>query len=312
MRSTKRSTRLTSLGAGIASLALLATACGGDGGGVATGPEDGEGGNQAISIGLIPWEEDIAVTNLWKVVLEEKGYDVTVENVDVAPLYQGLAQGDIDLFLDTWLPDTHGDYWEQYGDQLEDVGIWYDNATLELTVPAYMEDVNSIEDLKGMEDEFDGKIIGIESGSGLVRTTKEEAMPAYGLDGYTLVESSTAAMLAELDSAIAAEKPIVVTLWRPHIAYADYDLKDLEDPEGAMGAGEQIHMVARDGFAEEFSELNGWLQNFKLTDEQLADLEDLVINKHADDEEAGARAWLQANPDFLTEVLGEDAEGLKF
>ncbi|WP_133741265.1 glycine betaine ABC transporter substrate-binding protein [Actinorugispora endophytica] len=304
---------MLTLGAGVASLALLATACGGGGGGVATGPEEGEGeGGQAISIGLIPWEEGIAVTNLWKVILEEKGYDVTVENVDVAPLFQGVAQGDVDLFMDTWLPDTHGDYWEQYGGEVEDIGVWYDNATLELTVPAYMEDVNSIADLKGMGDEFGGEIVGIESGSGLVRTTKEEAIPAYGLEEYELVESSTAAMLAELDSAIAAEEPIVVTLWRPHIAYADYDLKDLEDPEGAMGDGEQIHTIGRAGFGEEFPEVNGWLQNFALTDEQLASLEDVILNQNPDDEEAGARAWLQENPDFLTEVLGEDAEGLEF
>ncbi|GAA3737810.1 glycine betaine ABC transporter substrate-binding protein [Spinactinospora alkalitolerans] len=307
----KRNSRLLGLGAGLASLALLATACGGGEGGVATGPEEGEGPKE-ISIGLIPWEEGIAVTNMWKVILEEKGYEVTVENVDVAPLYQGMAQGDIDLFMDTWLPDTHGDYWEEYGEQVEDVGVWYDNATLELTVPSYVEDVDSIEDLVGKADEFGGEIVGIESGSGLVRTTKEEAVPAYGLEEYELVESSTSAMLAELDSAVAEERPIVVTLWRPHIAYSDYDLKDLEDPEGAMGEGEQIHAVGREGFGEDFAEFNGWLQNFTMNDEQLGELEELTINEHADNPEEGARVWLADNPEFLQEVMGDDAEGLEF
>ncbi|MFC7328303.1 glycine betaine ABC transporter substrate-binding protein [Marinactinospora rubrisoli] len=312
MRVTERTGRSLGLGAAVAALALLATACNGEGGGVATGPQDGDPAGQEISIGMIPWEEDIAVTNLWKVVLEEKGYDVTIENVDVAPLYEGMAGGDVDLFLDTWLPDTHGDYWEQYQDQLEDIGTWYDEATLELTVPSYVEDVDSIADLQGREDEFGGEIVGIEAGSGLVRTVKENAIPGYGLEDYQLVESSTAAMLTELESAINAEEPIVVTLWRPHIAYAQYDLKDLEDPEGLMGEGEQIHMVGRSGFGADFPELNGWLQNFRLTDEQLGELEQSVLVDHEDDEEEGARAWLRENPGFLEEVMGEDAADLSF
>jgi glycine betaine/proline transport system substrate-binding protein len=314
VRAPKRAPKILGIGAAAASLTLLAGACGG-GGGVATGPEegDGEGQGQAITIGLIPWEEDIAVTHMWQAILEEKGYDVTLENVDVAPTFEALANGDIDLYLDAWLPTTHASYWEEYGDRLEDIGAWNENASLQLTVPSYMEDVNTIADLKGQADTFDGRIVGIESGSGLVQTTKDEAMPAYGLeDEYELVESSTPAMLQELETAIADEKPIVVTLWRPHIAYAQYDLKDLEDPEGAMGEAESIHSLGRQGFGEDFPELNGWLEDFTLSDEQLAELETAVFIDHEGDEEAGARAWLAENPDFLEDVLGADAEGLEF
>ncbi|PSK96251.1 glycine betaine/proline transport system substrate-binding protein [Murinocardiopsis flavida] len=309
----KRSRRLLGIGAAAASLVLFAGACAGEGGGVDTGPEEGEGAGKTISIGLIPWEEDITVTNLWKVILEEKGYTVDIKNVDVGPMYEGTAQGDIDLFLDTWLPTTHKSYWDQYGDQLEDLGAWNENASLQITVPEYVEDVNSIEDLKGKGDEFDGKIIGIESGSGLVKTTKESMLPDYGLkDEYELVESSTPAMLTELESAIKDEKPIVVTLWRPHPSYAKFDLKDLEDPKESMGGAEKIHMVGREGFSEDFGELNGWLKKFKVDDDTLADMEKVVLEDHKDKEEEGARAWLKDNPEFVQEVLGKDAEGLKF
>ncbi|MFI6576621.1 glycine betaine ABC transporter substrate-binding protein [Nocardiopsis sp. NPDC050513] len=302
---------LTALGLGSA---LLLTACGGGGedltGG--SGAEDEGTGGGAINIALIPWEEDIAATNLWQVLLEEKGYEVTVTELDVAPMYQGTADGDIDLFLDTWLPVTHADYWEDYGDQLEDLGSWYDNARLTLTVPAYMEDVDSIEDLPGIAEELDNRIVGIESGSGLVRVTREEAMPGYGLDDFELVESSTSAMLAELDSAYQEEEPIVVTLWRPHIAYAQYDLKDLEDPEGLMGDAESVHAVGRDGFAEDFPEVAAWIEAFDLSDEELGDLEALTLDEYEDDPQEGARVWLSENPEFLERTLGDDAEGLEF
>ncbi|NYI97298.1 glycine betaine/proline transport system substrate-binding protein [Streptomonospora nanhaiensis] len=308
-----RKRRLIGVGAAAASMVLLASACGGGGEGVSTGPEEGEGGGQDITIGLIPWEEGIAVTHLWKVILEEKGYNVTIENVDVAPVFEGTANGDIDLFLDTWLPNTHGDYWDQYGDSLEDLGAWNEGASLELTVPSYMEDINSIEDLKGEGDTFNGEIIGIESGSGLVQTTEEEAMPAYGLDGeYELVKSSTPAMLEALNTAIEDEEPIVVTLWRPHIVYAQQDLKDLEDPEGAMGEPESLHSVGREGFGEDFPEVAEWLGDFKLDDEQINSLETSIILDHEGAEDEGARAWLADNPEFVEETLGADAEGLDF
>lgn len=306
--------RMTALSAAGMSAALLLTACGGGGGESLTGPEEG-GGEDAkeINIALIAWEEAIATTNMWKVILEEKGYDVTVTDVDVAPMYQGAANGDVDLFLDTWLPVTHADYWEEYGDQLEDLGAWYDNAKLTITVPSYMEDINSIPDLADHAEDLGGRIVGIDPGAGLTRVTQEEAMPGYGLDeDFELVTSSTAAMLAELDSAITEEEPIVVTLWRPHPAYAQYDLKDLEDPEGLMGDAETVHSVGRAGFTEDYPELAGWLENFELSDDELATLEVLTLQEHEDDPEAGARAWLADNPEFIERTLGEDAEGLEF
>ncbi|WP_046470593.1 glycine betaine ABC transporter substrate-binding protein [Allosalinactinospora lopnorensis] len=311
MRSINRTARITGFAAAVASLALVASACNG-GDGVATGPEEGEGEAQSVTIALIPWDENIAVTNMWQVLLEEKGYDVTVQDVDVAPTFQGIAQGDLDVFMDAWLPDTHGEYWDQYGEQIEDVGVWYEGATLHLTVPSYVDEVDSIEDLPDNADLFDSQIVGIEAGSGLVQRTQEDVIPDYGLDDYELVESSTPAMLAELDSAISNEEPIVVTLWRPHIAYVDYDLKDLEDPMGALGEGEQIHTVARGGFSEDFPELNGWLQEFTMSEAELESLEEAIINEYSDDQQEGARVWLNENADFVKRTLGEDAEGLDF
>lgn len=276
-------------------------------------PADGGDDATEINFALIPWEEAIATTHLWKVILEEKDYDVTVTDLDVAPMYQGAANGDVDLFMDTWLPQTHADYWDDYGDQLENLAVWYDDASLKLTVPSYMEDVNTIADLREHADELDGRIVGIESGSGLVRTTSDHAMPGYCLDDeFELLESSTGAMLAELDSAIQSEEPIVVTLWRPHIAYVQYDLKDLEDPEGMMGGAETIHAVGRDGFAEDFPNFATWLAEFTLDEPELESLEELTLQEHDDDPDEGARVWLSENPEFLERTLGDDAEGLDF
>ncbi len=286
-------------------LALVAAACGGD---TDTGAENGNGDDalpgegKTVNIGWIPWDEDVAVTYLWENVLEEQGYDVELTQLDVAPVYSGLAQGDIDVFLDAWLPTTHEDYWEEFGDELEDLGVWYDQGTLNIAVPEYLEDINSIADLEGNAEMFDSQIIGIEPGAGLMRITRDEAIPTYGLEDYELVEGSTSAMLAELDRALADEEPIVVTLWHPHWAYAAHPIKDLEDPEGAMGDAEELHVLGRDGFAEEFPTLTEWFGNFELADEPLASLEDLVINEYGEGSEGEAvEEWLsdQENRDLV-------------
>ncbi|WP_017614651.1 glycine betaine ABC transporter substrate-binding protein [Nocardiopsis salina] len=293
--------------------ALMLSACGGDGQDL-TGDDNGAAEDaQSIDIALIAWEEAIAVTAMWEVILEEKGYDVNITEVDVAPAYQGLAQGDMDLYLDTWLPVTHEEYWEDYGDDLEDLGVWYDNAVLTLTVPEYMDEVDEIPDLVDHADELDNRIVGIDPGAGLTRVTEEEAMPGYGLeDDFELVTSSGAAMQAELAAAIADEEPVVVTLWRPHPAYAEHDLKDLEDPEGLMGEAEEIHALGRDGFGEEFPSLSGWIEGWEMSDDELSELEVLTLDEYEDDPQEGARVWLQDNQEFLDRTLGEDAEGLEF
>lgn len=256
------------------------------------GASGGEAAGGTIKIGWIPWDEDIAATYLWKRVLEDEGYTVELTQLDVAPVFEGVASGDLDLFLDAWLPSTHEDYWAEYGDRLEDLAVWYDNGLLTWAVPEYM-DVDSIEDLAGLEGELDGRIVGIEPGAGLTRVSREAVMPGYGLDAFELVEGSTPAMLAELERAIKDEAPIVVTLWRPHWAYSVFPIKDLADPEGALGEAEEIHAVARVGFSDDFPEVAEWMAAFRMNDDQLAGLEDLVLNEYgAGQEEAAVDEWL--------------------
>ena len=245
-----------------------------------------------ISIGWIPWDEDIAATYLWQRILEDEGYDVELTQLDVAPVYDGVANGDLDLFLDAWLPITHSDYWDEYGDRMEDLAVWYDQASLTIAVPDYVE-AASLADLPGMEDTFDGRIIGIEPGSGLMRVTREEVVPGYGLDGYEVVEGSTPAMLAELERATGSQEPVIVTLWRPHWAYGVYDIRDLEDPQGLLGDAEEIHALGREGFSADFPEVAEWISRFEMDDAALASLENLIINEHgAGEEEAAVEEWL--------------------
>lgn len=251
-----------------------------------------------ITIAYIPWDEDVAVTHLWNKVLTDKGYTVKMQQLEVSPTFDAVANDKANLFFDVWLPVTHAPQWKKYRDKVEDLGVWYDQATLNIAVPTYMKDINTISDLKKVAGQVDGKIVGIESGAGLTRVTKD-MLAKYGFDNLDLQTSSTQAMLAALEKATKAEDPIVVTLWHPHWAYSAYPIKDLKDPDGVMGDKEKIHVIGNKGFGADHPEIAAMLKNFKMSDKQLADLENLVLREHKSDPEAGVDAWLKDNQDLV-------------
>ena len=272
----------------------------------AEGEGTGEDKDTELTIGAFNgWDESFATAHLLKAVLEEEGYTVKVEAFEAAPAFAGVAAGDIDIITDAWMPVTHPQYIEQFGDDIEHLGCWYDNAKLTLAVnedsPA-----KSIEDLPEMADEYGGKIYGIEPGAGLTKTTQEKAIPEYGLEDYEFVVSSTPAMLTQVQKATDSNENVLVTLWRPHWAYSSFPMRDLEDPKGAMGDAEIISSAARSGFAEENPRAAQIIKNLALDDEQLSSLEDNMMNPEKHDganHDAAVADWLKENPEFADQLI---------
>ena len=254
--------------------------------------EKGEKSEQ-VKILYPNWAEGIAFTHLAKAVLDEEGYDVKITPLEPGPIYASLAKGDADLMLDAWLPHTHSDYWEKYGDNLVKIGESFSGGTTGLVVPHYV-DVESIKDLNDHVDKFDGKITGIGSGAGIHRNT-EKAIKEYDLD-YKQVTSSGPAMMASLKRTYDKEEPIIITGWKPHHMWADYDLKYLEDTKEVFPK-DVCAIVSRTGFKENYPVLYKFFTNFNLKEEQLYDLMD-KIDKGEDELEA-AKEWYHNNRDVV-------------
>ncbi|MFF7077911.1 ABC transporter permease/substrate binding protein [Streptomyces lavendulae] len=256
------------------------------------------GKGRKVSLGYIPWDEGIASTFLWKELLERRGFKVDARQLEAGALYTGLAGGQIDFQTDSWLPVTHAQYWQKYGNKLEDLGSWYGPTSLELAVPSYMKDVRSLADLKGRSGEFKGRIIGIEPSAGEMSILKDKVLGEYGLDGeYKVVDGSTPGMLAELKRAYEKKEPVAVVLWSPHWAYSSYELTKLEDPKGAWGKGDGIHTLARKGFSDDEPKVAEWLRSFKLTEAQLTGLEAKIQETGKGQEQQAVRAWLKDHPE---------------
>ncbi|WP_125774430.1 glycine betaine ABC transporter substrate-binding protein [Antribacter gilvus] len=301
--------RRTGASAAAVALGLSLTACASEESAGGTGDAGTETQETSISIGVPSgWDEGIAVSHLWASILEDEGYEVETESADIGVIFTGLAGGDFDVTFDTWLPLTHADYLEEFGNDISDLGAWYDNAKLTIAVnedsPA-----QSLEDLAAMADEYDNRLVGIEAGAGLTRVTEDAVVPQYGLEDMDYVISSTPAMLAELKGATDAGENIAVTLWRPHWAYDEFGIRDLEDPAGALGEAEEIHTYGTADFAERYPDLAPLIGAFRLDDEQLFSLENMMFNSDEHASEADAvDAWLEANPTFVDDLKAAAAE----
>jgi len=259
------------------------------------GTPAGETTTGTIKLGYVQWACAEASVHLAQAVIMDKlGYDATVTPLEAGGLYAGLADGDLDAETTTWLPITHQDYLEQYGAEIDDYGPLYHGARIGLVVPTYV-DVDSIEELNAVADKFDGRIVGIDGGAGIMSAT-EQAIADYGLN-FELLESSDMAMTAALADAYMEEEWIVVTGWTPHWKFASYDLKFLEDPQEGYGGAEDIVVMARQGLDEDAPEVANFLKNYYLEDYQLG----AVIGAIADGAKPldAARDWIAENEDVV-------------
>lgn len=288
----KLSTGIVALGA-VAALALA-----GCSGGTTSGSADA-GESKEITLGLFNWDEAIAVSELWKIVLEDEGYEVNIEAAEPAPVFKGLADGNYDAVLDVWLPQTHATYLEEYGDDIVELGAWNNEAVLTVAVNADAP-IDSLAELADNADLFDNTIVGIEPGAGLTEATEDSVIPTYGLEDMDFITSSTPAMLSELKSSLDAGENVAVTLWRPHWAYDAFDIKDLEDPEGTLGDAESLYSYGSKTFIEDFPEVSDWFKNFKMDSETLHSLENAMFNENSgDDYEPIIRQWITENQAYV-------------
>jgi glycine betaine/proline transport system substrate-binding protein len=258
----------------------------------------GLGQGKELVLANIGWDENVAVSNLTKVLLEDEldyeRIDIdTSEDLDAT--YQGVASGELDAFQDVWLPNQEA-LLEQVAGDVEHLDPWFLGETKQgMAVPAYM-DVRSIDELDETDADF---IFGIEPSSVMMEEVGEEVIPAYGLQ-QQLVEAPTAGMLAEVDRLYAHKEEFVFLAWSPHWMNQSYKIRYLEDPKDAMGPTNdpaECSTIVREDLRREDPVAYAFIDALELTEEQINDLES-VINEE-DDPLAGARRWASENREVV-------------
>ncbi|WP_461210279.1 glycine betaine ABC transporter substrate-binding protein [Desulfocurvus sp. DL9XJH121] len=258
-------------------------------------------GKGKVRLAYVEWSCATASTNLAQAVLQEKlGYEVEILPVAAAAMWQAVGTGDVDGMVTAWLPVTHADYFAKFKDKVENLGPITGGAKLGWAVPAYVK-AESIADLNKYADKFDGRIIGIDPGSGLMRLS-EKAVKAYGLK-LELMEGSGATMTAALANAEKNNEWVVVTAWSPHWMFGKWDLKYLKDPKGTLGGEEHIDTIVRKDLQKDLPEVYNFLDKFHY--ESVKQFQTLMAwnqEKNADPYE-NAKRFIKENPQLVDSWL---------
>ncbi|WP_110647730.1 glycine betaine ABC transporter substrate-binding protein [Salinicola peritrichatus] len=266
--------------------------------GMSAGAVQAQDSKGTIDLAYVEWASEVASTNVIRAVLEQQGYEVNMNSLSAAVMWQAVGTGDADAMVAAWLPTTHGDYLEQVKDEVEDLGPNLEGTKLGLVVPEYT-DISSIDELNDHADMFNGQIVGIDPGAGLMAQT-EKAIDEYGIDNLTLQSSSGAAMTSSLANAIQNHEDIVVTGWTPHWMFARWDLKYLDDPKKAYGDAEKIDTVVHKGLKEEMPEAYKILDNFHWTPDQMGEVM-LMNQEEGSDPYENAKKWVEEHPEVVAE-----------
>lgn len=261
------------------------------------GAEDNLVNGDEIDLVYVPWDSELASTNVIGKVLEEVGYEVTLTSVDSPIMWQAIATGRSDAMVSAWLPTMHAPDIEEHGDDIDHIGTNFEGARVGFVVPAYME-IDSIDELDNQVP--DQRIVGIERGAGTVEAI-EKALQDYGKDEWWVHASSSGAMVLELESAIKDGEPVIVTGWTPHWKFQEFDLKMLDDPLNSMGEGENIETFGRLGLEEDHPVAYQILENFYWDQE---DIESVMLEiQEGVPAEVAAENFIQEHPNLIDSWL---------
>ena len=274
-----------------------------------------------ISMVYPEWSSEIATAHLLQAVLQERlGYTIEMRPVGVGEMWRQVATGEADVLAGAWLPTTHQEYYAEYGERVDDLGPNLVGARIGLVVPTAVPGrqtgdtgrtgrelvtVTSIDELAESAERFEGRIVGIEHGAGIMARTRE-ALTAYGLGGrYRILETSEPRMLDRLAAAVQRRQWIVLTGWRPHWIFELYALRFLDDPNRVYGGEESIHTMVRRGFAEYAPEAYEVLSRASWHPEELERLM-LWIHEGDGDPYVQALRWMEVNDETVDSWLVAD------
>ena len=253
----------------------------------------------------VGWTDITATTAVASAVLEALGYETDVKVLSVPITYASMAQGDVDVFLGNWMPTMEADI-APYRDAgtVDIVRTNLEGAKYTLAVNRAGADLGiaSFADIAAQAEALDGRIHGIEPGNDgnrLIQSMIDE--DAFGLGGFTLVESSEAGMLGQVERLSRQGEPIVFLGWEPHPMNATFDLTYLEGGDDWFGpnlGGATVLTNTRAGYVEECPNVGRFLQNLSFTLEMQNAIMGAILDDRVPADDA-ARDWLARNPEAL-------------
>ena len=255
-----------------------------------------------VRLGAVGWTDVVATTAVATELLQGLGYETSQTQASQQIIFAGIQKGQVDAFLGYWKPimdDNIKPFLDAGAVKVAEQPS-LDDAVAVLAVPTYAADkgIKTLADIARFKDELDGKIYGIEAGSGANTAIKKMIdSDQFGLGSFTLVESSEAGMLAAVGRAVRAEKPVVFFGWKPHPMNLQMPITYLTGTEDVFGPNDgaaTVSTVTAPDYAQRCPNANRLLTSLRFTSEQEAELMQPIMDRQPADKVAAD--WIAANP----------------
>ena len=255
----------------------------------------------------VGWTDITATTAATSLVLEALGYETETKVLSVPVTYEGLASGDVDVFLGNWMPTMESNI-APYRDAktVDTVRTNLEGAKYTLATNAKGAElgIKDFKDIAAHSADLDGKIFGIEAGNDgnkLILDMLDK--DAFGLKaaGVQLVESSEQGMLAEVARADHEGKAIVFLGWEPHPMNANFKMTYLTGGDDFFGpnlGGAIVATNTRAGYVAECPNTGKLLSNLSFSLAMENEIMGSILNDGTDPRDA-AKTWLAAHPDVI-------------
>ena len=255
----------------------------------------------------VGWTDITITTALTVKILEALGYQPQIHVLGTDITYQSMKNGDIDIFLGTWLPGLQTASAPYYADgSIETIRTNLTGAKFTLAVPKYVSDAGVLDfkDLNKHKEKFGGKIFGLEPG-GNKPIEEMISKNAFDLGNWNLIESSEAGMLSQVNKDILREKWIVFLAWEPHPMNTAYDITYLRGGDAYYGkdyGAAVVNTDVRKNYRDDCPNIVNLLANLQFSIQMENTLLEWVLSKGMTPS-AAVLKWLKENPKWLDGLL---------
>lgn len=264
---------------------------------------------QTVRFADVGWTDITATTAVTSELLNGLGYQTDTQLLSVPVTYSSMANGDIDVFLGNWMPTMEADIapYRSAG-TVESIRANLQGAKYTLAVPKYVYEagVTSFADLVKHSQQFKQRIYGIEPGNDgnrLIQAMIDDN--AFGLQDFSIVESSEAGMVSQVQRAVRRQQWIAFLGWEPHPMNSNIDMVYLtggDDYFGPNYGGASVHTNVRQGYLAECPNVGQLLTNLEFNLEMESTLMDAILNQNQKPAQA-AQNWLRDNPQIVEKWL---------
>lgn len=276
---------------------------------------------EPIKLAMVEWTGAHISTHIAGQLLEKLGYKVEYVTAGTFPQFSGLADGSLSASVEVWMNNVGDIFPKALADKkIENIGSLNLDAMEGWVYPKFMEEVcpglpdwsalnkpECVQALSVPETAPNGRFLDYPADWGPRAATiiADNNMP------YTAVPAgSEGALVAELEAAAAAKKPLVLMFWRPHHILSVIDVgwvtmppcKTQEDLHCLKPPG--VAKIVWSGFADKWPAAYAFLKNFEMNAEEQQQMTyridkkgeklDAVVKEWIDKNEAVWKPWIDA------------------